>query len=162
MRSGWPPGRSTCAPAPTGCWPAWCKSLVLRRRTTANFSPTCGHAALSLDGRSIAHCLAQARRKFDELAARRLGPLARCVAGWRGCRRSRLARARAGSCRLDGFAQRRVDQRVGHPQRGALHLAVTRAPDVLQDHIGLDAVDDRQSPVQPRQQGRAQLRRQRR
>ena len=51
--------------------------------------------------------------------------------------------------RRGGVAQRRVDQRVGHPQRDALDLAVGQAPDVLQHHVRLDAVDDRQRAVQP-------------
>ena len=67
----------------------------------------------------------------------------------------RRARATARAARARGFfgvgsiALRRIDQRVGHPQRDPLDLAVGQAPDVLQDHVRLDAVDDRERAVQP-------------
>ena len=63
-------------------------------------------------------------------------------------------RQRVGS----GLAQRRVDQRIRHPQRGALHLAVTQTPDVFQYHVRLDAIDDRQRLVQTVAHGRSQQR----
>src|SRR5262249_5475958 len=46
------------------------------------------------------------------------------------------------------LAQRGVDEGIGHPERDTLHVAVGQAPDVLEDHIRLDAVDDRQRVVQ--------------
>ena len=48
---------------------------------------------------------------------------------------------------MAGLAERGVDQRVGHPERDALDFAVGQAPDVFQDDVGLDAVDDQERPV---------------
>ena len=56
------------------------------------------------------------------------------------------------------LAERRIDQRIRHPQRGALHLAVTQTPDVFQNHVRLDAVDDRQRLVQTVAYDRSQQR----
>ena len=56
---------------------------------------------------------------------------ARALAPRRALRGAPAAGTRVG--RIGRLAQRRVDQRVGHPQRDALDLAVGQAPDVLQD-----------------------------
>jgi hypothetical protein len=84
---------------------------------------------------------------------------ARCTA-----RRARRRRGALRPCRTlgSGLAQRGVDQRVRHPQRGAFDLAVGDAPDVLEHDVGLDAVDDRQCAVQPVAHSRRQRRGQRR
>ena len=80
-------------------------------------------------------------------------------------RRALALGASAGAAAPRGWrrlAQRGIDQRVGHPQGDPLDLAVGKAPDVLQDHVRLDAVDDRQRAVQPLAHGAGKCRRERR
>jgi hypothetical protein len=50
-------------------------------------------------------------------------------------------------------AQRRVDQRIGHPAGDLVDLAIAGTPDVLQHDVGLDAEQDRQRLQQPVEAG---------
>ena len=88
----------------------------------------------------------------------------------RACSRARPLRPRrqGADARYAASAARAASRcaasikRIGHPQGDALHLAVGQAPDVLQDHVRLDAVDRREGATQPVAHGRRQGRRERR
>lgn len=51
-----------------------------------------------------------------------------------------------------------IDEGIGHPQSGALYIAVRKFPDVLEDDIRFNAVNDRQCVVKPQPEGRRQQR----